>query len=163
MSADTAAQPAETRDSPGVVAPPPLIYLAGLGLGFALQKLMPSTHIRSPIRLPLGWGLIAAGATLAATFVRAFHRADTNIDPYKPSTALVTTGPYRLTRNPGYLGLTLVYSGIAVLTSTLAAFATLIPTLFVMDRGVIAREERYLKTKFGEQYTRYRAQTRRWI
>ena len=100
---------------------------------------------------------------LAGSFVRAFRRANTPVDPGRATTAIVTTGPYRLSRNPGYLAMALAYAGIAVLTDTLWAFVTLLPTLILIDRGVIKREERYLELKFGEDYLRYKARTRRWL
>ena len=81
----------------------------------------------------------------------------------KVGAALVTTGPYRLSRNPGYLGMALGYAGIAILFGALWALVPLVPTLVLIDRGVIRREERHLERRFGEQYSRYRAQTRRWI
>ena len=151
------------RDKPGVIAPPPVIYLAGLGLGFLLDALLPSVDLPNALSLPLGIVLIVAGVALQSTFIAAFRRAGTNIDPYKPVKAIVTDGPYRLTRNPGYLGFTLVASGIAVLAEAVWIFAALVPTIALMNRGVIAREERYLERKFGEEYTSYRARVRRWI
>jgi protein-S-isoprenylcysteine O-methyltransferase Ste14 len=146
-----------------VIAPPPLIYLAGLALGFALEALLPSASLPHVVAWPIGGVLIVAGLALARSFFTALRRARTPVAPYRPTTALVTTGPYRLSRNPGYLGMALAFAGIAVLTSSLWVLVTLIPTLIVVDRGVIAREQRYLERIFGEQYRRYRARTRRWL
>ena len=151
------------RDTPGVIAPPPLIYLSSLAVGFALEALLPSASISGAVRWPLGVALVLAGFALARAFVAAFHRADTPVDPRRPTTVIVTTGPYRLTRNPAYLGLTLLYAGIAVLSGALWPFATLLPALVLMDRAVIAREERYLERKFGAEYEGYKRQVRRWL
>jgi protein-S-isoprenylcysteine O-methyltransferase Ste14 len=158
----TSDTPAE-RDAPGVIAPPPLIYLAGLAIGFGVNALLPSASLPDAVAWPVGSVLILAGITLAASFVGAFRRAGTPVDPGKATRAIVTTGPYRLSRNPGYLGMALAYAGIAVLTGALWAFVVLVPVLIVVDRGVIAREERYLESKFGEEYRRYKARTRRWL
>jgi protein-S-isoprenylcysteine O-methyltransferase Ste14 len=169
MSADSfqdrpggAAEP-RSPDAPGVVAPPPLVYLTGLAAGFGLEALLPSASLPGALRWPLGGALLLGGLALARSFVAAFHRADTAVHPGRPTTAIVTSGPYRLTRNPGYLGMTLVYAGIAVLSGALWPFATLVPTLILVDRGVIAREERYLERKFGAEYLRYKAKVRRWL
>jgi protein-S-isoprenylcysteine O-methyltransferase Ste14 len=151
------------KDRPGVIAPPPLIYLAALGLGFLLDALLPSGSVPDALRWTLGPALVLAGIALQASFVVAFVRAKTNVDPYKPTKTIVTTGPYRLTRNPGYLGFTLFVAGIAVLAEALWIFAALALAVLVMDRGVIAREERYLERKFGEQYLSYKRSARRWI
>jgi protein-S-isoprenylcysteine O-methyltransferase Ste14 len=154
---------AADRDAPGVIAPPPLIFLAGLGIGFGLDALLPSASLPETLGTVLGWLLLAAGLVLAGSFVSAFRRAHTPVDPGKATTVIVTTGPYRLSRNPGYLAMALAYAGIAVLTETLWAFVALLPTLILIDRGVIKREERYLERKFGEDYLRYKARTRRWL
>jgi len=150
-------------DVPGVIAPPPLVYLAGLAMGFGLEALLPSVSLPGVGVWPVGTVLVVAGLALARAFLAAFRRARTPVDPRKPTTTIVTTGPYRLSRNPAYLAMALVYAGIAVLTGTLWAFATLVPTLLVVDRAVIRREERYLFAKFGDEYGRFKAGTRRWI
>jgi protein-S-isoprenylcysteine O-methyltransferase Ste14 len=150
-------------DSPNVVAPPPLIYLAGLALGFGLDAVLPSASLPDWVAWPLGGLMILAGGFLAASFVGAFRRAGTAVNPAQPATALVTSGPYRLSRNPGYLGMALVCAGIAILSGALWILATLVPTVIVIDRGVIRREERYLSRKFGDEYLRYMRRTRRWV
>ena len=94
-------------DTAGVIAPPPLIYLGALGLGFGLDAVTEGASLPSRVARPVGAALIVAGAGLMGTFVRAFVRARTPVDPYSPSEAIVTDGPYRLTRNPGYLGMAL--------------------------------------------------------
>jgi protein-S-isoprenylcysteine O-methyltransferase Ste14 len=169
LSADSIPPPSSAtpdspqRDAPDVIAPPPLIYLAGLVTGFVLEALLPSASLPAAVTWPVGGALAVAGLALARSFFRALHAADTPVSPYSPSTALVTTGPYRLSRNPGYLGMALGYAGIAILFGALWALVPLVPTLVLIDRGVIRREERHLERRFGEEYLRYRARTRRWI
>jgi protein-S-isoprenylcysteine O-methyltransferase Ste14 len=90
-------------------------------------------------------------------------RAGTNVDPREPTTAIVTGGPYRFTRNPLYLSMTLVYAGITALANALPAALLLPAVLAFMRRGVIEREERYLERKFGDEYMDYKARVRRWI
>ena len=107
--------------------------------------------------------VLLGGLVLAASFVRAFRRAGTPVNPGESATTLVTTGPYRLSRNPAYLGMALGYAGIAILSGALWALVPLVPTLLLIDRGVIRREERHLERKFGEEYLLYRARTRRWL
>jgi protein-S-isoprenylcysteine O-methyltransferase Ste14 len=161
------AQPARTvgprADTPGVIAPPPLIYLGALGIGFGLDALIGGASLPSTVARPAGAALIVAGAGLLGTFVRALGRARTPVDPYKPSEAIVTDGPYRLTRNPGYLGMTLTYAGIAFVSNAPWVLVPLPVAIAVIDRGVIAREERYLERKFGARYTEYKRRVRRWM
>jgi protein-S-isoprenylcysteine O-methyltransferase Ste14 len=151
------------RDTAGVIAPPPLVYLGGLAAGFALRSALPATPVPPAVRWPVGGALLATGGTLMGSFVRAFARAGTPVSPYTASTALVTSGPYRISRNPAYLGMALVYAGIAVSAEALWALAPLPAVLAVIDRGVIAREERYLDRRLGDEYRRYKQRKRRWL
>jgi protein-S-isoprenylcysteine O-methyltransferase Ste14 len=154
---------ADAKDTAGVVAPPPLIYLAGLAVGFGLEALLPGASLPGGLRWIGGGVLVLAGAALLASFNTAFTRKGTAVEPWKPTTAIVTTGPYRITRNPAYLGMALVYVGIALLAGALWVLVPLPFVLVVIDRAVIAREERYLERKFGREYLDYKAQARRWI
>lgn len=149
--------------SAGVVAPPPLIFLGGLAIGFALEALLPGSSVPAAVQWIGGAVLVIAGLVLLAGFERAFKKRDTAVEPWEPTTAIVTDGPYRFSRNPGYLGMALVYVGIALLAGALWVLAPLPLVLLVVDRGVIAREERYLERKFGQEYLAYRSGVRRWV
>ena len=159
-----APEPGRTgRDTAGVVAPPPLIFLGGLLLGFGLEALLPGGSLPDALRWILGGAALVAGLALQTSFIAAFSRVGTSVEPWKPTTAIVTTGPYRLTRNPAYLGMALIYTGIALLSDAPWVLLPLPVVLAVVDRGVIAREERYLERKFGEEYLGYKRTVRRWI
>ncbi len=149
-------------DTASVIAPPPLIYLGALGIGFGLDTVLGKGSLPGIAR-PIGAASIIAGAGLMRSFVRAFGRAHTPFDPYAPSTALVTDGPYRVTRNPGYLGMTLAYAGIAIVANAPWALLPLPVAIAVIDRGVIRREERYLERTFGAPYLDYKHSVRRWV
>jgi protein-S-isoprenylcysteine O-methyltransferase Ste14 len=157
------ADPQPERDSAGVIAPPPLIYLGGLAVGFVIEALLPGSSVPGAVRWVGGGVLVVAGLALLASFNTAFGRKGTAVEPWKPTTAIVTTGPYRLTRNPAYLGMALLYVGIALLAGAVWALVPLPFVLIVIDRAVIAREERYLERKFGREYLDYKAGVRRWI
>lgn len=147
----------------GVIAPPPLIYLGALGIGFGLDAVVGTGSLPSAAAIPVGSALIIAGSGLLGSFAQAFRGAHTPIDPYTPSTAIVTTGPYRLTRNPAYLGMALTSAGIAIVANAPWALAPLPIAIAIIDRGVIAREERYLQRKFGARYADYKRRVRRWL
>jgi protein-S-isoprenylcysteine O-methyltransferase Ste14 len=151
------------RDIPGVIAPPPLIYLGGLGIGFLLEALLPGGSFPPAVSWGLGGILLVVGAVLQGSFVTWFRRAGTPVPPYARTTALVTDGPYRLSRNPGYLGFALAYAGIALLADAPWVLLPLPFVLVVMQQGVIVREERYLERLFGQDYLDFRARTRRWL
>ena len=150
-------------ETAGVIAPPPLIYVGALGIGLGLDAVIGSGSLPSRFAIPAGSALLIAGSGLLGSFARAFLGAETPIDPYTPSTALVTGGPYRLTRDPAYLGMALTYAGIAIVANAPWALLPLPVAIAIIDRGVIAREERYLERKFGAPYVDYKRRVRRWL
>lgn len=152
-------------DVPGVIALPPLIYLAFLAAGVMLEAVLPTpwSDALRPARYVAGGLLVLAGVVLGALGTRRFRAAGTNIPPTLPATTLVVSGPYRWSRNPMYLAMTLIYAGIAVAAGSLWTLALLVPALLLIRNGVIAREEAYLERKFGEPYRLYKASVRRWL
>jgi protein-S-isoprenylcysteine O-methyltransferase Ste14 len=90
------------RDSPGVIAPPPLIYLAGLALAFALDWVWPIALLPTVVQLAAGIPPIVLGLSVMVWAFLRFRRAGTHIEPYKPTTAIVTDGLYGISRNPIY-------------------------------------------------------------
>jgi protein-S-isoprenylcysteine O-methyltransferase Ste14 len=143
--------------------PPPLIYLAGLALGIVVELIEPAPQPTTWLRVLAGLVAVAVFIALDTTAMSRFSRADTPVNPMRAPRAVVTNGPYRLTRNPMYVGMAILYAGIAVAAGILWAFAFLPVVLIVVDRFVIVREERYLAERFGEEYERYRARVRRWL
>ena len=150
-------------DLPGVIAPPPLIYLAGLAVGFGLEIALPGGSLPGAVRWGLGGVLLAVAVGLLGWWVSSFRRAGTPMPPYEPTTALVTNGPYRLSRNPAYLAFAVTFAAVALLANAPWALVPLPLVLVVMQRGVIVREERYLARRFGQPYRDLMARTRRWI
>ena len=151
------------RDAPGVIAKPPFIYLGFLALGLVLDWLWPYPLLSETLRYIFGGALIGLGLALALASIRCFKAAGTNFDTHKPATAILTEGPYQISRNPIYIGLTAIYAGIGIALDAPWVWVLLIPTLVVMHYGVIAREERYLERKFGQEYLDYKASVRRWL
>ena len=155
--------PGDEQDKAGVVAPPPLIYLGALVFGLLLGRRFPIGFLPRRIARGFGWPLLGGGVLLLGWFERAMRQADTPASPYKPVSHIATEGPFRYTRNPGYLSMAMIYAGIATVANALWAILLLPVALLVIQRGVIDREERYLERKFGEEYLRYKEQVRRWI
>jgi protein-S-isoprenylcysteine O-methyltransferase Ste14 len=154
------------NDHADVAVMPPLLFLGALLSGALLSYLVPiGPGLGSANRLALTVGLIfvVLGFALVALSARTFHRAGTSVIPSEPSTALVTTGPYRFTRNPIYIGFVLAYFGFAVVLTSLWVLLLLIPVLAIMQRGVVVREEAYLARTFGDDYRKYQARVPRWL
>ena len=153
------------HDHPGVIAPPPLIFgsvlLLMLGLDFAIGG--PDFGLPTNPQMTAGLILALAGFAIIVTAAIQFRRAKTNIEPWKPTTEIVTGGVYAISRNPIYLGMAIGYLGLSLLTDRLLTLAGLPIALIVMHYGVILREEHYLEIKFGERYRAYKQRVRRWI
>jgi protein-S-isoprenylcysteine O-methyltransferase Ste14 len=123
-----------------------------------------------PLRFePVGWrwtlavgGLVAA-LTLVGTAVLALRRARTPVEPWKPTRAIVDTGPYALSRNPIYVGFLALQVTYACGRANGWGLVLLPLTIGLLHWGVIAREERYLRARFGEPYRAYAARVRRWL
>lgn len=153
-------------DNPGVIARPPLLYLTMLVVGVVIGLFEPLPVFASGwqgAHIDAGALLLIGGAALAAVCFQRFARAGTNVPTTLPAKALVTDGPYRVSRNPIYLALTTIYFGIALLLNSGWILLLAIPLLITMRYGVIAREERYLENKFGDVYRTYCEKVRRWI
>ena len=150
-------------DNPGTLFPPPLTYLLSLLAGLVLNKTFHVPFLPHGAARVLGWPLVVSGVLLNGWFFFTMRRAETPIDPRKPVSNLTTDGPFRYTRNPAYLSMTMIYAGIAILRNALWALVLLPGVLFVIQRYQIEREERYLERTFGEEYLRYKTQVRRWL
>ena len=151
------------QDNPGIWVPPPLVYLLALLLGLMLDRRAHVPFLPRRVARSLGWPLVGGGMALATWFARTMRSADTTMHINKPVSRVVQDGPFRYSRNPGYLSLTMLYAGIAALRNALCAIVLLPLVVSVIQREVIEREERYLERTFGEEYVNYKAQVRRWI
>ena len=154
--------PDARADSSGVAFPPPLAYALGFGIGYALDRLKPAP-VDAGARTLLGCVFAGAGVALVASAFVLFRRAGTSPVPIQPTTALVVRGPYRLTRNPMYIGLAALYVGVTLLINSLWPLVVLPVVLIVIRWGVVAREEAYLEREFGDEYRAYQARVRRWL
>jgi protein-S-isoprenylcysteine O-methyltransferase Ste14 len=158
----------DARDNPGVIAAPPLIALATLLLGLALDWFLPSFILRGLFgfwtRVVLGGILIAAGIGIATVAVRSFRRAGTNVEPWKPTVTLVTEGIFNFIRNPMYTAIILFLGGLAIALGSDWMLVLIVPTALILHFGVVKREGRYLEAKFGESYCSYKRRVPRyWV
>ncbi|TXL69188.1 isoprenylcysteine carboxylmethyltransferase family protein [Vineibacter terrae] len=159
----TGQQEADTRTA-RVIARPPLLFLAALLPGLALDHLLPLPVLGVDlVRWVVAGALIAAGLALAAAGIRNFSGAGTPVPTNQPTRALVTTGVHRWTRNPIYLGMFLLYGGIGVAAQSPWTLILTLPLAITIRYGVVAREEKYLERRFGDTYRSYKARVRRWV
>ena len=151
------------KDTPGIILFPPLIYFGFMAMGVAGDWFFPVALLPDAVQYSVGFVLIAASGAIVLFALYEFRQAKTSFDVRKPASSLVTTGVYRLSRNPGYLALTMIYIGIAIAADSVWILVLIVPTLVVMRNAVIVREERYLEREFGDKYLRYRRSVRRWL
>jgi protein-S-isoprenylcysteine O-methyltransferase Ste14 len=153
-------------ETPGVIAPPPVIAVAAIVLGLILDQLLPSNIVASVLtfwlRIVIGTILVLAGGTLAVSAAQRFQAIGTNVPPWKPSLQLATTGIYTRMRNPMYVGTMLLILGIGMWLTSDWILILLIPTGIILHYGVVLREERYLEKTFGDDYLRYKESVSRW-
>jgi protein-S-isoprenylcysteine O-methyltransferase Ste14 len=150
-------------DNPGINVPPPLIYLLPLVLGVLLDRRRPVSFLPRGAARGLGWSLLVGEVALNGWFLRTIRKTDVPIRTDKPVPRLTTEGPFRYSRNPSYLALAMISAGIASVRNSLWAMLLLAPAVWVMQREVIGREERYLERTFGEEYLAYKGKVRRWV
>lgn len=159
----------QSGETAGVVVRPPLLSAGALALGLLLDALWPLPLAALGLdpgptpRLAAGAAIIALGLALAVSAFLRFRAAGTQVPTWRPSTALVLTGPYRWSRNPIYIGLMSLLAGLGLLADSLWVLGLLVPVWAVLRWGVVAREERYLERRFGEDYRRYKTRVRRWL
>src|SRR5215831_14339349 len=150
-------------DTAQVLVLPPLVYGAAFILGLLLHLVFPLHILPTTLARGIGVGCVLVSLPLAMATLRVLSRAHTPVDPMKPTTALVTEGPFHYSRNPIYVALTLLYVGVALLVHALWILLLVVPALVVLRYGVIAREEAYLTRTFGDAYRQYTAQVRCWL
>jgi protein-S-isoprenylcysteine O-methyltransferase Ste14 len=156
----------ESTDTPDVKVFAPAVFLGALALsGVAMlirrAPLLPSA-LQSPRRAG-GIKLIIAGLALGGWAVRTMFKQGTSVSPEHGANALVEDGPFKYTRNPIYVGMTLIYTGITLLLNNLWGAVLIPPVLTIVRRAVIEPEEHYLTRRFGEPYVEYTRRVRRWL
>jgi protein-S-isoprenylcysteine O-methyltransferase Ste14 len=157
----------QPRDAAAVRIFPPAVPLAAIALGFLLNRFWPihlGSEIAAPARYWLG-GAIVAGAILGLGWrsVVQLRRTGQSENPWKPTTSIVESGPFRFTRNPMYLQMLLVCIGVAVMAMNWWILALTPIAGWVLQRLAILPEEAYLERKFGDGYRAYKRRVRRWL
>jgi len=150
--------------STGLKIPPPIFYVTALLIGLGLQYFFPITFLSSVWHYSIGSALALSAGTIIPFVVIRYNKSKTPFfDVRKPSKVLITDGPNRYSRNPGYLSLTLLYLGIGFILNNIWILGLSIPVILGMDLLIIRREESHLEAVFGKEYLRYKSAVRRWI
>ena len=153
-------QPADHADIPVL---PPLIPAAFILIGLALQRLWPQGFLSGDSGNWFGWLLLLASLSFGGAAAWEMKSAQTHIHVHKPTTLIVGSGPFAYSRNPIYLGMTLVVVAVACISNSLWVLLLSAPTALALQKLAIEPEERYLEGKFGRDYLEYKARVRRWL
>ena len=144
------------------IMPPTWLLIAIIAM-LILHFLLPIAKIIPTIWNFTGFVFLVSGITLNLIADRAFQRIGTTVKPYQESSNLVTSGVFKFSRNPMYLGMVLILIGIAVLLRTLSPLLVVIPFASLIDQIYIRVEEQMLIKKFGTAWEGYKSKTRRWL
>jgi len=150
-------------EHPAVIGVPLVFYAIAFVAGLLANWIVPQFIASPQFVIPIGGVLLTVGALLAVWGKRTMQHAGTSVSPLLPAKSLVTTGPFRFTRNPLYLARTLLYVALALLMDTPWPLLTLVPVVLLIHYGVVIPEERYLAARFGHTYENYRMRVRRWL
>lgn len=169
MFKDQAGQEGTGTDTAGAVARPPVLFLAALLLGFIVDHLLPLTFPipgsgpAHGVSVVVAASLILIGIAAFGAGIRNFSLAETPVQGTRPTRTLVMRGVHGWSRNPIYLGMSLVYGGIGLAVRSPWILILLLPLAITIRYGVVAREEAYLERRFGTAYRHYKASVRRWL
>jgi protein-S-isoprenylcysteine O-methyltransferase Ste14 len=142
---------------------PPVYFLATVIIMMVLDYYLPIKILLRDASAGIGWIILLFGGVSTIGSAGAFRRAGTPVTPFEPSTALVTSGFFKFTRNPMYLGMVLALIGVALILGSLAAFLPIPVFAWWIQSRFIKREETFLEETFGDAYREYRAKVRRWL
>ncbi len=151
------------KDRADVAFPPPALVLLALIVAIAFDHFWPLAVAPRPVGVALGTLFSLFGVAIIAWGRVMLARGGTTVNPYRPTTAIISGGPYRFTRNPLYVGIQSLLVGLSFLVGTWWGIALLVPTFLVLHHGVVLREEAYLERKFGREYLSYKRKVRRWL
>ncbi len=142
---------------------PPVYLLLTLIAMVGFHRFLPIEWFIAKPYSYFGIALIVLGCLLTIPAAIAFRKAGTPVVPFEPSTALVTSGAFRFTRNPMYLGMILLLIGVGLLFGTLGSLIPIPFFVWIITTRFIRGEERFMQAIFGDEYLAYKKRVRRWL
>ena len=151
------------QDSAKVTIPPPLVLMGLVLIVLPIQFYFPMPLLPGFIHWIWGVSLFIIGMAMVYSSARLFKSNKTNVEPWKSTSCIVETGPYKYTRNPIYVAGMILMLAIAFLVNSVWIVIAEFPFFLFLNFWVVPKEEKYLEAKFGEAYTNYKAKVTRWV
>jgi protein-S-isoprenylcysteine O-methyltransferase Ste14 len=151
------------EDSAHILAAPPFFFIIPLLIGTVVEYFVPTSLLPTLPSIIIGLLFSWTSLPFIILSLRSFYKVKTAFDARRTTTTLVTTGIYKISRNPAYLSLVLFYIGLSFLINSIWILVLVIPAIYSVQKFCIEREEKYLEGKFGRQYVEYKKQVRRWL
>jgi len=151
------------KDSAHILAPPPVFFIIPLLIGVVVEYFVPTSLLPTLPSIIIGLLFSWASLPFIILSLRSFYKVKTAFDARRTTTTLVTTGIYKISRNPAYLSLLLFYIGLSFIINSIWVLILILPSIYSVQKFCIEREEKYLEGKFGRQYLDYKKQVRRWL
>ncbi|MDH3759615.1 MAG: isoprenylcysteine carboxylmethyltransferase family protein [Gammaproteobacteria bacterium] len=154
---------AEDKRGPGLKFPPPLLAAGAIGCIWLADRLKPLPIVEGASLWMIGAAIIALALVIMLVALLHFFEAKTQVEPWHPTTEIISKGVYRFSRNPIYLGFCIATIGAGLILNSWWMIASVVVLKSLLERLVIHREEIYLENKFGDRYLEYKTQVRRWL
>ncbi|HEY8182849.1 MAG TPA: isoprenylcysteine carboxylmethyltransferase family protein [Thermoanaerobaculia bacterium] len=153
------------KDRPAIIAPPPLLGLACIAAGFIAARFKPLPFFPGPSSVRVAFSVALFLIPVAIVFVarRELIKHKEHPNPYKPTSAIVSSGIYGFSRNPIYIAFLIVVLATAIAANNAWLLLSIVLLFVLLQFGVVRAEERYLSGKFGAEYEEYRRSVRRWV
>ena len=153
----------EDKRGPGVRIPPPVLALAVLGAAWGADRILPMPIAAGGLLLWIGVAIVALALLLALAALIQFFAAKTHVEPWRPTSVIISGGVFRFSRNPIYLAFCVTALGAGLALNSWWIIASMPLLGYLLHHFAIRREEAYLERKFGEQYLAYKRRVRRWL
>lgn len=143
--------------------PPPLIFIIGMVIGYVIHYKFPISLEESIYMNLFGKFLITVAIIILSYVLYLFFKAKTHIEPWKPTSAIISTGLFAYSRNPIYAAFCVATVGLGLVFNNMWMVVSFIPSAIFVYHIAIKKEEQYLENKFGDEYLLYKQNVRRWL
>jgi protein-S-isoprenylcysteine O-methyltransferase Ste14 len=151
------------KSGASVKFPPPIVFLLFMLLAYSFHYLHPLEINNMPNLFIIGAFITILGFVIIFVATQSFKQAQTNVEPWKPTVRIISSGIFTYSRNPIYVAFCIITVGIGIILNSFWIILSFIPSIVVIFFIAIKKEELYLENKFGQEYLSYKENVRRWF